>query len=64
MTETHNSQFRLAKEKKRKEDIGREKFIAAKGLLLGWARAHLGKTHALPLDIYSIAAYKKEKGKR
>ena len=45
-------------------EVGREKFLAAKEILLSWARARLEKSRALPLDIYSIAAYKQGKGNK
>jgi hypothetical protein len=44
-------------------EVGREKFMSAKKILLDWINAHLAKSRSLPLDIYSISAYRKEKGK-
>ncbi|MCX6769136.1 MAG: hypothetical protein NT051_00445 [Candidatus Micrarchaeota archaeon] len=41
--------------------VGKEKFLQAKAILLGWVNGNLEKKQALPLDIYSIAGYKKGK---
>jgi len=42
-------------------EVGREKFIAAKKILLDWINLHLRQEGKLDIDIYKIAEYKKGK---
>ena len=44
-------------------EVGREKFLAAKKILLDWINMRLEKEGKLNIDIYKIADYKKERKK-
>jgi len=61
----HDSMFCFNTKNKRyaigNVEVGREKFLAAKKILLDWANQRLEKGAKLELDIYKIAEYKKGK---
>lgn len=64
----HDSMFCFNTKNKRyaigNVEVGREKFLAARKILLDWVNLRLEKEGKLDTDIYRIAGYGKEKGKK